>query len=123
MGDSIEQHMWLLIERMQGEIAGVLREMLGEPPYDQALFDAEQRHRRIVALQREADAEGDANDKHNRWIAQHEDDGWTYGPTFDPAAKTHPNLVPYDQLSPEAKAKIRIFSICAKYGSLIVNVL
>jgi hypothetical protein len=36
------------------------------------------------------------------------------GPTFDPKAKTHPNLLPWSQLPPSVKVKAKIFDIIAK---------
>lgn len=39
--------------------------------------------------------------EHNRWLAERRLAGWTWGDRRDDAAKLHPDLVPYDQLSPE----------------------
>ena len=36
---------------------------------------------------------------HEVWAAQKVQDGYTYGPTDSKVLKTHPNLVPYEQLS------------------------
>jgi len=46
---------------------------------------------------------------HDNWRAFKRADGWVYGDTKDAAAKTHPCLVPYDQLPPEQKAKDYVF--------------
>lgn len=46
---------------------------------------------------------------HESWMAQKVADGWTYGPVKDPAAKTHPCLVPYDQLPVEQQLKDHLF--------------
>ena len=35
---------------------------------------------------------------HHSWLAQKKADGWVYGKKKDPEAKTHPCMVPYDQL-------------------------
>lgn len=40
-----------------------------------------------------------AANAHDVWARGRFDDGWTYGETRDDAAKKHPCLVPYDQLS------------------------
>lgn len=47
--------------------------------------------------------------QHELWRASHLHDGWTYGPTKDPATKTHPCLVDYDQLPPAQRAKDELF--------------
>jgi hypothetical protein len=48
-------------------------------------------------------------DSHKSWLAQKEADGWVYGPTKDPSAKTHPCMVPYDQLPLEQRTKDYLF--------------
>jgi ryanodine receptor 2 len=44
-----------------------------------------------------------AEHAHDVWAAQRLRDGWTYGPRRDDAAKSHPCLVPYDQLPDSEK--------------------
>lgn len=46
---------------------------------------------------------------HNAWAEYKFNEGWTYGATKDEKAKTHPCLVPYEQLGPHAKSKDLIF--------------
>lgn len=46
---------------------------------------------------------------HESWMAEKVADGWTYGAAKDPARKTHPCLVPFEQLPVEQKAKDHIF--------------
>ncbi len=36
--------------------------------------------------------------QHDQWVQQKLADGWRHGPVKDPAAKTHPLIVPYDDL-------------------------
>jgi DNA-binding response OmpR family regulator len=40
-----------------------------------------------------------AENTHEVWSATRIAQGWTYGPTRNDAAKTHPGLVPYAELS------------------------
>jgi hypothetical protein len=49
------------------------------------------------------------NASHDAWMAHKIADGWVYGETKDPDAKTHPCLVPFDQLPFEQQAKDRLF--------------
>jgi hypothetical protein len=45
-----------------------------------------------------------ARAEHERWMAARRAEGWVYGQTRDDAAKRHPMIVAYDELTEEAKA-------------------
>ncbi|WP_121663758.1 RyR domain-containing protein [Metabacillus litoralis] len=44
-----------------------------------------------------------AENIHEVWASQRIQEGWTYGEYRDDQKKTHPNLVPYENLSEEDK--------------------
>ena len=46
---------------------------------------------------------------HESWMKQKADDGWVYGETKDPEAKTHPCMVEYVDLPEEQRIKDWIF--------------
>lgn len=46
---------------------------------------------------------------HENWMKFKKDDGWTYGKYKDPKKKTHPLLVPYDELPFDQQVKDAIF--------------
>lgn len=46
---------------------------------------------------------------HESWLAQKEIDGWVYGEVKDLENKTHPCILPYDQLPAEQKTKDYLF--------------
>lgn len=46
---------------------------------------------------------------HDNWMRFKESDGWVYGEVKDPIAKTHPCMVPYDDLPIEQKVKDYLF--------------
>lgn len=48
-------------------------------------------------------------DSHENWCAVKRGAGWIYGETKDAEKKTHPCLVPYDDLPPAQRAKDSIF--------------
>lgn len=50
-----------------------------------------------------------AEEQHMCWRMMKAEDGWVYGERKDAEAKTHPCMVPYDDLPPEQKAKDAIF--------------
>ena len=110
---------WFILEAMQGEIAREVRIMLGEEALDQKLFTVEQRERRVEALMKcAAESTSDA-ERHLSWMKMHEEMGWVYGEKFDPATKTHPNMLPWDQLDASTRSKAKIFDIVAKAGAKI----
>lgn len=105
---------WEIMEEAQGKIAAEIRVMLGEGAYESNLFDEAQRRRRIEAMQSCA-VNGDSDEqRHEAWMAMHRDAGWVYGEVFDPAQKTHPNMLPWDDLPLPVRHKARIFTIMAR---------
>lgn len=48
-------------------------------------------------------------ESHVNWVAEKVADGWVYGEVKDPEKKTHPCIVPYDELPVEQQAKDYIF--------------
>lgn len=51
---------------------------------------------------------------HDAWMREKVDTGWVYGETKDAKAKTHPCIVPYEELPEEQKRKDRLFSAIVK---------
>lgn len=47
---------------------------------------------------------------HESWLKHKDAGGWAYGPVKDPEAKTHPCMVPYDELPPGQRAKDALFT-------------
>lgn len=50
-------------------------------------------------------------DSHSAWSQQKLEEGWTYGKKKDPVKKTHPCLVPYEELPVEQRVKDIIFKV------------
>lgn len=48
-------------------------------------------------------------DSHVSWMEEKLKGGWVYGEAKDGNAKTHPCMLPYDQLPPEQRAKDYLF--------------
>lgn len=47
---------------------------------------------------------------HQEWMHHKIMDGWTYGPEKDELKKTHPCMIPYQELSADQRAKDYIFA-------------
>jgi DNA-binding transcriptional MerR regulator len=56
-----------------------------------------------------ADPVRTAEENHQGWMDRLAADGWTHGEVKDEAARTHPLLVPWEQLPEEARQKDRLF--------------
>jgi hypothetical protein len=50
-----------------------------------------------------------ASASHDSWMAEKVATGWVYGDVKDPEAKTHPCMVPFEELSAVQQAKDRLF--------------
>jgi hypothetical protein len=50
-----------------------------------------------------------ASAQHDAWSKDKTDNGWVFGPIKDTVAKTHPCLVPFEELSGDQKAKDGVF--------------
>lgn len=48
-------------------------------------------------------------ESHKSWLAEKERTGWTFGQVKDPVAKTHPCMVPYQNLPRAQKKKDEMF--------------
>lgn len=49
-------------------------------------------------------------DMHESWMKEKIADGWVYGEVKDAEAKTHPCMLPYDQLPKEQRVKDKLFA-------------
>lgn len=59
-------------------------------------------------------AEDISKNVHEVWAKNRRDLGWTYGEKRDDKLKTHPSLIPYEELSEEEKD----FDRCTAMGTL-----
>jgi hypothetical protein len=68
----------------------------------------------VIFRMENPDAGHDA--QHNSWMQEKIDQGWVYGEVKDPEAKTHPCIVPFDQLPEFQRKKDALF--CAVVDAL-----
>jgi hypothetical protein len=55
------------------------------------------------------DRKSSPEELHDDWVRAYEDMGWRYGPVRDKDAKTHPDMVPFDELGFREQIKDAVF--------------
>jgi hypothetical protein len=85
----------------------------GKPPWDEA--DQKTRESAIqgVLLMIRGETNG-PKDQHEAWYQTKINEGWTYAKVRDNEKKTHPCLVPYDELPIQQKVKDHLFRAVVK---------
>lgn len=69
-----------------------------------------QRVSAVAGVKAHLDNELSPQGSHEVWLKHKENDGWTHGHVKDPVAKTHPCMVPYENLPDEQRLKDVLFS-------------
>jgi len=69
-----------------------------------------------------------AQNNHDHWARKRIEEGWQYGETRNDAEKTHPDLVPYDQLTEsekeyDRKTVIEVLKTITALGYKVTNTL
>lgn len=81
--------------------------------YSQKSWDEAEQWQRESAIKgvvwRLANPDAPISAQHDAWMADKIAEGWVYGPRKDSVNKTHPCLVPYDQLPLHQKFKDTLF--------------
>lgn len=76
----------------------------------------------VIEKQTGPDRSGDPEALHNDWWRAYEAMGWRYGPERDPDAKTHPDMVPFDDLGFREQIKDAVFvALCEIARQWIVD--
>ena len=65
---------------------------------------------RDAVLYRIDNPDASPSDQHDQWLDTKKRDGWVFGPVKNGDKKTHPLMVPYDQLPVEERRKDALVS-------------
>jgi hypothetical protein len=84
----------------------IQRDPVPSPHWDDA--PGWQRHAAVEGV-RDVLSGATPEEHHEAWMMQKIADGWVHGPVKDGEAKTHPCLVPYDELSQGQRLKDELF--------------
>ena len=63
----------------------------------------------VIAMMCGPDRKSSPEELHDDWTRAYEAMGWRYGPVRDLGAKTHPDMVPFDQLDFREQIKDAVF--------------
>ena len=63
----------------------------------------------VVAMMCGPSRKSSPEELHSDWVRAYEAMGWRYGPVRNAELKTHPDMVPFDQLEPREQAKDVVF--------------
>lgn len=75
-----------------------------QPPWDKA--EQWMREATLAAIRyRMSNPDAPASEQHDQWLEEKRASGWRYGPIKDSKAKTHPMLIPYQELPEYEKEK------------------
>lgn len=64
----------------------------------------------VIAMMCGPDRKTSPGELHDDWVRAYEAMGWTYGPVRDTEAKTHPDMVAFDQLGFREQIKDAVFA-------------
>lgn len=65
--------------------------------------------RSVIDMMCGPDRKHDPEELHDDWVRAYEEMGWVYGPVRDPVLKTHPDMLPFDQLEMREREKDIVF--------------
>ena len=95
------------------EAARIAAEMAGAPivpePYDHREGPFKMQFEKVIEKQTGPKRSNCAEELHDDWVKAYEVMGWVYGPVRDVEQKTHPDMVPYDELDHLERDKDAVF--------------
>ena len=106
--DLDERRAWSVYEAARLAASAALAPIVPEP---WAQRDEAFRSQFIEVIRREAgpNRKADPRELHEDWVRAYEAMGWQYGPERDPERRTHPDMVPYDDLGQLERDKDAVF--------------
>src|SRR6516165_4297801 len=63
----------------------------------------------VIEMMCGSDRKSSPAELHDDWVLAYERMGWRYGPTRDPVERTHPDMVPYEDLERREQDKDAVF--------------
>jgi len=79
------------------------------PPWSEREPDFQRQFISIIGQYLTAQRLPTPEEAHQSWVEAYTAMGWKYGPTRDPVAKTHPDMLPFAELPKDERDKDAIF--------------
>jgi hypothetical protein len=119
-GDLTERRAVFIYEGARMQAAAVDAPIIPEPwaNRDEA-FKAQ--FRPVIEMMCSPERKTSPEELHDDWVRAYEEMGWVYGEVRDPEAKTHPDMVPYDELGPAEQAKDAVFVALCEIARLYIT--
>lgn len=92
--------------RLQADAAGA---PIIPPPWDMRESAFRGQFREVIAMMCSDERKANPAELHDDWVRAYEAMGWRYGPVRDADAKTHPDMVPFDELAFAEQIKDAVF--------------
>ena len=98
-----------IVHEANRELTAVIKDVPVQPPWDEAPESMRTASAQGIRF-RLANPTATPADMHANWMKTRLSDGWVLGAVKGEAKKTHPALVPYEQLPEAVRLKDKLFS-------------
>jgi hypothetical protein len=78
-------------------------------PWDEREEPFRAQFRNVIEMMCGRGRKSSPEELHDDWVKSYKAMGWMYGPQRDPARRTHPDMVPFDELEPRERDKDAVF--------------
>ena len=118
-GDLLERRAIFVYEGARLQAAAVGAPIVPEPwPYRDEAFKSQ--FLNVIDMMTGPDRKSSPEELHDDWVKAYEEMGWVYGEVRDVEAKTHPDMLPFDQLDPRERDKDAVFVALCELARLWV---
>jgi hypothetical protein len=103
------------------EAAHAARAPIIPAPWDKRAEDFKDQFLEVIERQTGELRSHSPAELHGGWIQAYVEMGWKYGEVYDDKARTHPDMVPYDQLGQLEKDKDAVFVALCEIARLYIR--
>lgn len=90
-------------------------------PWDLRGSEFRRQFREVIHMMCGPDHKEDPAELHADWVRAYEAMGWQYAPVRDTEARTHPDLVPFEELDPREQSKDAVFILLCTIARLWIT--